>query len=100
MASILNFLVRLRSPSGLVLMGRGLQFGSQLALMLLVPKLLSPLDFVEYSLITPLGFLLGSIFFGWITSPICRYAFEFLSPEGAPQRQATAGFIFWSDCSR
>ncbi len=94
MASILNFLVRLRSPSGLVLMGRGLQFGSQLALMLLVPKLLSPLDFVEYSLITPLGFLLGSIFFGWITSPICRYAFEFLSPEGAPQRQATAGFFF------
>lgn len=84
----------LRSPSGQILSGRVLQFGSQLALVLLLPRLLSHEDFVQYSLVTPLGYLIGSITCGWINAAICRFAHEFLAPTSGDRREATASYFF------
>lgn len=94
MPSIQKIQARLTSPSGQILCGRGIQFGSQLALVLLVPRFLDHEDFVQYSLVLPLGFLLGAIVCGWITGAICRYAHDFLAPEGVAKREATATYFF------
>lgn len=87
-------IARLRSPSGQILLGRGLQFIAQLALVLLVPRLLSQDDFVKYNLATPLGYLIGSIACGWINAALCRFTHDFLSIGAESKREAAATYFF------
>lgn len=94
MFSIRNLIARLRSPSGQILCGRGIQFAAQLALVLLVPRLLSHDDFVKYNLATPLGYLIGSIACGWINAALCRFTHDFLSPGAEAKREAAATYFF------
>ncbi|MDH4380527.1 MAG: polysaccharide biosynthesis C-terminal domain-containing protein [Gammaproteobacteria bacterium] len=86
---------RLVSPSALILYGRGIQFGLQLALVVLLPRLLGPEDFVHYSLVTPLGYLLASIVCGWITGALCRFAYDFFDPAKAHQQEAAVTYFAW-----
>lgn len=88
-----SLIKRLRSPSGILLAGRAVQFGTQLGLVLLAPKVLSHDEFVQYNLVTPVGFLLASLIFGWLSAAICRYAFDFLAEGSVAQREMTASYF-------
>lgn len=83
----------LGSPSGLLVAGRILQFAGQILPVLVLPALLSATDFVGYSLVVPLGVLVGSILCGWLIGALARHAFGFLAPEGRQLRRAVAGFF-------
>lgn len=76
------FLVRLfRSPKILTLYGRGIQFASQLALVLVLPKVLVPELYAEFNLLLPLAALGVTLVFGWITGAIHRYVYEIMDPD-------------------
>jgi len=65
----------------------------QLVQVLLVPKLLGPGAFLQYSLVLPLAYLGASLGFGWITSASFRYVHELLEGNNTRFRQ-TVFFYF------
>lgn len=83
----------LRSPALLTLVGRGIQYVSQLAMVLIVPKALTAAAYVELNLVLPLAALGASLIFGWLTNAIYRHVFELLGEAGESFRR-TVFFYF------
>jgi len=77
----------LRSPTLFTLMGRMIQLATQIALVLVIPKLLVPDAYVKFSLIMPLGILGASLLFGWMIRAIYRYVHELLAEDDSRCRQ-------------
>jgi O-antigen/teichoic acid export membrane protein len=71
----------------MVMYGRGIQFFSQLALVLILPKALIPALFAEFNLLIPLVSLGITFVFGWLTSSLNRHVYELLGPENHRTRQ-------------
>lgn len=76
-----------------MLLGRGVQFASQLAMVLVLPKVLLPEIYAQLNLLLPLAFLGSTILFGWLTGSINRYVYQLLSHEDPRARQTT--FIYY-----
>ena len=87
---VANFL---SSPTFYTVMGRGIQMLAQMALVLIVPKVLAPQFYVDFNLIMPLA-LLGSTFvFGWMSKAIYRYVHDLIgSDENAIKQTVFAYF--------
>ena len=83
----------LRGPAFYTLAGRALQYAAQFALVLLVPKLLLPEYFVQYSLLVPLAMLAATLLFGWFTSAAYRHAYAIVESEDGRER-STAYFYY------
>ena len=71
----------------LTILGRGVQFVSQLAMVLLLPKVLTPASFTEFNLLIPLAALGIPFAFGWLTGSVNRHAHEVLDPKDPRFRQ-------------
>ena len=67
-----------RSPATLMLLGRGIQYASQLAMVLLVPTALAPDSYVQLNLVLTRAFLGAASAFGWFRSGVTWYAYELL----------------------
>lgn len=80
-------------PAFYMLIGRGIQFAAQLALVIIVPKLLLPAEYVQFNLLLPLAFLGASMIFGWFTSAAYRYAHA-LFDAGDDRHRRTAYFYY------
>lgn len=85
------------SPAMLTLAGRGIQYASQLAMVLLVPKALIPEAYLELNLVLPLAYLGVSLVFGWLTSSIQRHVYDLLDPRDDSVRQTV--FIYYGGVS-
>ncbi|MHB8347640.1 MAG: lipopolysaccharide biosynthesis protein [Acidiferrobacterales bacterium] len=70
-----------------MLAGRGIQFISQLAMVLLLPKVLLPKVYTQLNLLLPIASLGVTLLFGWITGAAGRNVFELLDPENPRSRQ-------------
>jgi O-antigen/teichoic acid export membrane protein len=70
-----------------------MQFLGQVSPVLVLPAVLSRTEFVDYSLVVPLGVLAGSILCGWLTAALARHAFAFLAPDSRELRSAVTGFF-------
>jgi len=92
-AGIQNYIKRLRSPAILMLAGRATQLLSQMAMVLVVPKVLVPELYVQLNLVLPLAFLGVSLLFDWMNAAIHRYVYELLDDEGGRFRQTV--FIYY-----
>jgi len=84
---ILNYIQLLRSPAAFMLAGRFMQLMSQMAMVLVVPKVLVPGLYVQLNLVLPLAFLGVSLVFGWMNNAIHRHVFELLGSGGRHFRQ-------------
>lgn len=85
------------SPATAMLAGRGIQFISQLAMVLILPKVLEPKVYTQLNLLLPIASAGVMLAFGWLTSAIGRHVFELLDPEDARSRQTVFvyfGFVF------
>lgn len=82
----------LQTPAGYTLLGRTLQYVTQLALVLLVPKLLAPENYVRFSLVLPLAYLGASVVFGWLASAAYRHVHELLQAEDDRYRQTAFAY--------
>lgn len=88
------YLTRLMGgPAFHALAGRGLQFAAQLALVLVVPRLLPPAEYVQFNLLLPVAMLGASMIFGWFTGATYRYAHTMLDP-GDDRHRRTAYFYY------
>ncbi len=76
-----------------MLAGRGIQFISQLAMVLLLPKVLEPKVYTQLNLLLPIASAGVTLVFGWLTSAIGRYVFELLDPEDDRPRQTV--FVYF-----
>jgi O-antigen/teichoic acid export membrane protein len=87
------FLARLlRSPEMLLLYGRGIQFVSQLTLVLVLPKVLVPALYAEFNLLVPLASLGVTFAFGWLTSAVHRHVYEILDPKDIRFKQTVFAY--------
>ncbi len=68
-------------------MGRGTQYATQLALILILPKVLAPDAYLKFNLVLPLAFLGVSLVFGWLASSIFRHVHELLRPDDSQFRE-------------
>ena len=84
---MLNYVRLLRSSETLMLAGRATQLFSQMAMLLVVPKVLVPELYVQLNLVLPLAFLGVSLVFGWMNNAIHRHVYELLGDEGGRFRQ-------------
>ena len=82
-----------RSQEMLTFCGRGIQFASQLALVVILPKALAPALYAEFNLLIPLAGLGVTIAFGWITGAIHRYVYEILDQDDLRFKQTV--FIYY-----
>lgn len=80
-------------PAFYTLAGRSLQFAAQLALVLIVPKLLPPAEYVQFNLLLPVALLGASMIFGWFTGATYRYVHALLAADDDRQRR-TACFYY------
>lgn len=87
----------IRSPEMLTLSGRSIQFASQLALVLILPKVLAPALYAEFNLLIPLAALGVTFAFGWLTSAFHRHVYEVLDPRDSRFRQTV--FIYYGSMS-
>ena len=76
-----------------MLAGRGIQFISQLAMVLLLPKVLEPKVYTQLNLLLPIASAGATLAFGWLTSAINRHVFELLDPRDARPRQSA--FVYF-----
>jgi O-antigen/teichoic acid export membrane protein len=86
----------MRSQAALAFLGRGIQFASQLVMVLVLPKVLAPGLYAELYLLLPLATLGVSLVFGWLTGAINRHVHELLEPKNSHIRQtvfAYHGFV-------
>lgn len=88
-----KFAELLRGPTFYTLAGRALQYLAQFALIVLVPRLLLPEYFVQYSLLMPLAMLAATLIFGWFTSAAYRHAHAIIAAEDGRERR-TAYFYY------
>jgi len=79
------------SPQAYALSGRGIQFITQIAMVLIFPKILAPSDYVQFNLLLPLVFLFVSLLFGWLIGATFRHIHPLLDAAGNKQRQT----VFW-----
>lgn len=79
------------SPQAYALSGRGIQFITQIALVLIFPKILAPSDYVQFNLLLPLAFLFVSLLFGWLIGATFRHIHPLLDAAGNKERQT----VFW-----
>jgi O-antigen/teichoic acid export membrane protein len=80
----------------LSLTARGIQYTSQLAMVLIVPKALAPVAYVQLNLVLPLAFLGVSFVFGWLTNAIFRHVYELFDKDNVRLKQtvfAYYGFV-------
>lgn len=85
-----KILAFVKSGEMLTVVGRGVQYASQIALVMVVPAVLAPEEFLQFSLMMPLAALGMSLVFGWLTSAIHRHVFELLDPKDARFRQTAS----------
>lgn len=73
----------LKSPAMYALLGRGVQMATQVALLLIIPKVLTSETYVQFSLVLPLAFLGATLAFGWLSGAIYRHVYELIgvAPE-------------------
>ena len=71
----------LSSPTFYTVMGRGIQMLTQMALVLITPKVLAPQFYVNFNLVLPLALLGSSLLFGWISKAIYRYVHDLLDHD-------------------
>lgn len=94
MASVQNhFTNPLHSPRSYALMGRGIQLITQMAMILVIPKVLTPSAYVQFSLLLPLAFLGVSLGFGWIIGATYRHIHNLLQPAGDRLRQTIFSYF-------
>jgi O-antigen/teichoic acid export membrane protein len=95
---VFSALVRfMRSPAALVLLGRGIQFFSQFAVVFILPKALAPVAYAQLNLLLPLAALGVTLVFGWLTGAINRHVYELLIREGINIRQTV--FFYYGSIS-
>jgi O-antigen/teichoic acid export membrane protein len=75
-----------------ILLGRLLQHGCQLALVVGMPLALGRSDYVEFSLVLPLVLLGVSVAFGWLNGTVHRYARSLLDGSDAELRETLVGY--------
>jgi len=75
---IVRIISYLASSSSWMLMGRAIQYMSQMVLVLVLPKVLMPEEYIQFNLVLPLAFLGATLSFGWLTNAIVRHAYELL----------------------
>lgn len=90
----MNVISLLRAPSFYTFLGSGIQYSAQLALVLLVPKLLAPEYYVQFNFVLPLAFLGAALVFGWLTSAVYRHVHQVLQPGDSRYRQTV--FLYYS----
>lgn len=69
-----------------MLLGRAVQYMSQMALVLVLPKVLAPEEYIQFNLVLPLAFLGGTLSFGWLTNAIVRHVYELLDGDNTAIR--------------
>lgn len=74
-------------------MGRGIQLITQMAMVLVIPKILSPSAYVQFNLLLPLAFLGASLGFGWIIGATYRHVHNLLQPDGDRLRQTVFSYF-------
>lgn len=89
-ARLLRFL---RSPDALTFLGRGIQYFSQLVMVLVIPKALAPAKYAELNLLLPLAYLGMSFVFSWLIGALSRYVFELFDPANGGIRQAASVYF-------
>jgi len=87
----------LQAPAVYTLLGRAIQYTAQVALVLLVPKLLPPDLYVQFSLVLPLAYLGASVVFGWLTSAAYRHVHQLL--QAGDDRYRQTAFAYYAAVS-
>ncbi len=82
-----------RSPALLTLSGRGIQMITQLALVLIVPKVLLPEIYVEFSLVLPIALLGSTLVYGWLISAVYRHVHDLFQSDGQRRQTIFAYFL-------
>ncbi len=76
-----------RAPASLALAGRGVQYATQFGLVLIVPKVMVPEAYVQFSLVMPLAFLGMTLVYGWLAGSMFRHVHELLAASDTRFRQ-------------
>jgi len=76
-----------------MLVGRGIQYLSQFAMVVLLPKALLPKVYAELNLLLPLAYLGVTLVFGWLTGAIHRHVYD-LTDSSDPRYKQTI-FVYY-----
>ncbi len=83
----------LRSDAAFMFAGRAVQYAAQIAMVLILPKVLLPGSYTELNLVLPIAFLGVPFLFGWISSALYRYAYEFLDSGQSGSRRTSTVYV-------
>lgn len=83
----------LSSPAFYTVMGRGVQMLTQMAIVLITPKVLAPQFYVNFNLVLPLALLGSSFIFGWLSKAIYRYVHDLLDSDDDNIKQTVFAYF-------
>ena len=83
----------MRSDAVFMFAGRAVQYAAQIAMVLILPKVLLPPVYTELNLVLPVAFLAVPFLFGWLSGALYRYVYDFLDPRQLGSRRTSTTYV-------